>query len=133
MSSQFLLCIPYTRNFAKMRSQNPSKNLSIEVFFARNTTTSGVFHPKKDLCMVCTRYNKADDQTKLKTENEYQEHLRRKTISLAAKDADKARANSDKIFMSITVDLQAVLQILSGGESIIYYLRKLFFFLLYCI
>lgn len=75
--------------------------------------------------MLCTRYKKADDQTKLEMENEYQDHLHRKTISLAAKDADKARSNSDKTFMSITVDLQAVLQIPSGGESIIYYLRKL--------
>lgn len=81
------------------------------------------FHPKKDLCNICSKYEKADSKENL--EEEYQEHLQRKKICQAEKDADKIRANTDDSFMSITMDLQAVLQIPSGGESILYYMRKL--------
>lgn len=83
------------------------------------------FNPKKDLCMVCTSYNKGDAEKKAALENEYQEHIQRKNISLAAKEADKERSNNDETFISVTVDLQAVLQIPSGDESILYYMRKL--------
>lgn len=81
------------------------------------------FHPKKDLCNICTRYGKSDLKEDL--EEDYQEHLQRKKICQEEKDADKIRANTDNSFMSITMDLQAVLQMPSGGESILYYMRKL--------
>lgn len=81
------------------------------------------FNPKKDLCNLCTKYEKSESKEDL--EVEYREHIQRKVVCQEEKDADKARANTDKTFMSITVDLQAVLQIPTSGESIMYYMRKL--------
>ncbi|RVE42680.1 hypothetical protein evm_012668 [Chilo suppressalis] len=69
------------------------------------------------------QYGKSDSKENL--EEDYQEHLQRKIICQAEKDKDKIRANTDDSFMSITMDLQAVLQMPSGGESILYYMRKL--------
>lgn len=81
------------------------------------------FNPKKDLCVVCSKYKKAESKQEL--EQEYQKHIQRKMTCQAAKDADKVRANTDDTFMSLTMDLQAVLQIPRGGESVLYYMRKL--------
>ncbi|XP_063636108.1 uncharacterized protein LOC134806715 [Cydia splendana] len=49
------------------------------------------FSPKKDLCNVCSKYEKALSKEEL--EDDYQQHVQRKTVCQNAKDADKARAN----------------------------------------
>ncbi|KAH9637557.1 hypothetical protein HF086_009621 [Spodoptera exigua] len=70
-----------------------------------------------DLCNICSKYEKTEPKEDF--EEEYQEHLKRKKICQAEKDSDKVRANTDESFMSITMDLQAVLQIPSGGETLL--------------
>lgn len=56
---------------------------------------------------------------------EKQNQEKRKKVCQEAKEDDKTRANTDDTFMSITMDLQAILQMPTGGESILYYKRKL--------
>lgn len=58
-------------------------------------------------------------------EEDYNNHLRRKKEAQEEKFADKERARIDKSFMSVTYDLQSVLQIPSSEASLAYYLRKL--------
>ena len=49
----------------------------------------------------------------------------KKDIAQAAKKADKERAQSDPAFVSATFDMQSVLQLPSGAESLLYCKRKL--------
>lgn len=83
------------------------------------------FKPKKDQCLICTNYAKADSKKKLEMEIEYQDHIKRNKISQRSKQEDKEKANKDPTFCSISFDLQAVLQIPSGQVSQLYYTRKL--------
>jgi hypothetical protein len=53
------------------------------------------FKPKKDQCNICSKYNKANDDTKATLESGYQDHISRKNISSLAKEADKAKSNKD--------------------------------------
>ncbi|XP_047986390.1 uncharacterized protein LOC125226450 isoform X2 [Leguminivora glycinivorella] len=112
-------------DFCKENNENPVSESKYRHIFNEEYNYS-FYSPKKDLCNVCSRYKKA--QSKEKLEEEYQEHIQRKTVCQNAKDTDKARANVDETFMSITMDLQAVLQIPYGGESLLYYMRKLVLF-----
>ncbi|CAH1102952.1 unnamed protein product [Psylliodes chrysocephalus] len=74
------------------------------------------FKPKKDQCPICVNYFKADAERKSSLESQYLQHQKRNKDCLAAKEEDKNRANSEKEFLSVTLDLQAVLQIPSGQE-----------------
>ncbi|CAG9827812.1 unnamed protein product [Diabrotica balteata] len=72
------------------------------------------FTPKKDQCLICAKYAKADLEQRKNLEIIYEEHRKRNEICQAAKriDKDKAnkdKANKDKTFMSVTLDLQAIL------------------------
>nr|CAH7733295.1 unnamed protein product [Callosobruchus chinensis] len=58
-------------------------------------------------------------------ETDYNNHIRRKNEANLAKEEDKVRSNEDSTFMSVTFDLQSVLQMPSGEESLLYYCRKL--------
>lgn len=83
------------------------------------------FHPKKDQCITCVKYQQAAPEAKIGLEGEYKEHLRRKDQAQEAKAADKERAKNDNSFMSVSFDLQSVLQIPSSEVSLMYYKRKL--------
>lgn len=85
------------------------------------------FVPKKDQCALCNKYADARRSESLtpKLEQTYNAHLERKRQAAKAKEEDKVRSENDPIFMSITLDLQSVLQIPSGEESLLYYCRKL--------
>ncbi|KAK9717659.1 hypothetical protein QE152_g23633 [Popillia japonica] len=50
--------------------------------------------------------------------------MARKTTNLA-KEADKQRSENDPTFLSISVDLQSVLQVPSGDGSLLYHCQKL--------
>lgn len=83
------------------------------------------FVPKKDQCLICANYLKADPEKKLKLEENYLQHERRNKVCQNAKKEDKDKATKDRTFMSITLDLQAVLQIPKNAIGQLYYLRKL--------
>lgn len=101
-----------------------SGRIAVSSFMYRNVFNKSYnfsfFQPKKDLCTICVKYDKAESKEDLK--EEYQEHLQKNMSSRkrCRKRCRQSCANTDESFMSITMDLQAVLQIPSRGESILY-------------
>jgi hypothetical protein len=85
----------------------------------------GFFIPKKDQCMVCCRYQSASVEGKKEMDTEYTEHMRQKDRAQEEKMHDKEKAKCDATFHSATFDMQSVLQIPCGNESLLYYKRKL--------
>jgi len=83
------------------------------------------FKPRKDQCVTCVRYFKASPSEKEKMKLEYEEHIRRKNESQAAKAADKERSMNVQEFVSASFDLQSVLQLPASDVSLLYYCRKL--------
>lgn len=86
-------------------------------------------HPKKDQCLLCHKYKctkeqKSPDLTSWQKKDEEQ-HISLHKESQEAKAQDKVRANKDRHFMSITLDLQKVLNLPTSRVSLQYYLRKL--------
>lgn len=78
------------------------------------------FNPKKDQCEVCAQH-----KNKTITDEDYNEHLRRKDEAMNAKNLNKIRATEDNAFLSATFDLQSILQMPSSGVSQMYYSLKL--------
>jgi hypothetical protein len=62
------------------------------------------FHPKKDQCSTCSKYEmlKGDDKENFRAE--FEAHRTRKEQAQAAKTADKARATAERAFVSATFD-----------------------------
>ncbi|GFS17080.1 organic cation transporter protein [Elysia marginata] len=75
--------------------------------------------------MTCTKIANLTGDAKVSFQEDFDEHLRRKTLSHQKKDEDKTRANNDPSFMSVTFDLQSKLQIPSCQASLMYYMCKL--------
>ncbi|KAL4706739.1 hypothetical protein ACJJTC_014494 [Scirpophaga incertulas] len=69
------------------------------------------FVPKKDQCTICTNYERADKEKKALFQKVYTEHIQRKNKCNAEKEKDKERANDDCNFISVSFDLQAIVQI----------------------
>lgn len=82
------------------------------------------FKPKKDLCQTCETYLKASQDERHSLQENYESHQRRKAECNAAKAFDKERAQNEQQFVSLTFDLQSVLQIPSSDVSAMYYSRK---------
>ncbi|CAG9822128.1 unnamed protein product [Phaedon cochleariae] len=78
--------------------------------------------PKKDQRSICANYLK---EKSADLEENYQAHIRRRDEANAAKKSDKERAMTDNNFVSVTFDLQSILQIPSSDVSLMYYSRKL--------
>jgi len=108
-----------TRKQAKMPKENVYRSVFVTQF------NLSFFVPKKDQCMVCSKYQSGTAEEKEAGELDFVEHLHQKDIAQAAKKADKQRAQSDPAFVSATFDMQSVLQLPSGAESLLYYKRKL--------
>lgn len=85
----------------------------------------GFFVPKKDQCLLCTKYRRLDTIEKTKIEEEYKQHIQRKDACNSEKQRDKERAEKETNFTSASFDLQAILQIPSGDVGLLYYCRKL--------
>jgi len=113
--------------YVKECNETGQKQVSLSLYkkiFCENHNLS-FFKPKKDQCLTCEKYNKsAKPQSKYMVIN-YENHIRRRDESFAAKKLDKERATSDQSFCSATFDLQSVLQIPSSEVSAMYYSRKL--------
>lgn len=103
-------------------SENNEKYVS-EITYRRIFGTNynlAFFKPKKDQCAVCEKHTR-----NLVTDEEYQQHLRRRDEANYAKRNDKERATVDKAFLSASFDLQSVLRIPSSDVSQMYYAMKL--------
>jgi len=87
--------------------------------------------PKKDLCSLCLRYEDSEKGTYGALEEsasnvllaEWEEHKERERVSLALKAKDMNDPDPTK--KTITIDLEAILQLPNAGNSEIYYKRKL--------
>lgn len=85
------------------------------------------FVAKKDQCLLCNKYAEAKKGGTLtdKIITAYNDHQLRKEEANRAKEEDKKRSDNDPTFMSVTLDLQSVLQVPCSEESLLYYCRKL--------
>lgn len=102
----------------------PVSEITYRRIFCNNYNYS-FFVPKKDQCLMCSKYKNATMEEQLKMKRDYDEHLARKEACNAEKNKDKERASNEKSFHCLTFDLQAVLQIPSGLVGQLYYSRKL--------
>ena len=89
------------------------------------------FVPKKDQCVVCTKFKRlSGNQSATSTRHQddtlqYENHIKEKNRAQEEKTNDKLRMENDPQFLCATFDLQSVLQIPSGDISSLYYKRKL--------
>ncbi|CAG5002002.1 unnamed protein product [Parnassius apollo] len=102
----------------------PASEITYRRIFSKEYNLS-FFVPRKDQCLICTNYAKADTEKKRELEDDYLAHQERKKICNREKEKDKVRSNTDEHFSSVTFDLQAVLQIPASDVGLLYYSRKL--------
>lgn len=69
------------------------------------------FTPSKDKYLTCINFEKAIGEDKHKLEKIYEEHIAGKEAANKSKKYDKDRATTDNSFVSVSFDLQNVLQI----------------------
>ncbi|KAL4712623.1 hypothetical protein ACJJTC_005444 [Scirpophaga incertulas] len=110
----------------KCREENatPVSEITYRRIFCNNYNYS-FFVPKKDQCLVGSKYIKAKPDEQLGMKKDYDEHIARKEVCNNEEQKDKERASKEKYFRCLTFDLQAVLQIPSGFVGQLYYSRKL--------
>ncbi|KAL4717613.1 hypothetical protein ACJJTC_000762 [Scirpophaga incertulas] len=112
----------------KIKCQEENATPVSEITYRRifcNNYNYSFFVPKKDQCLVCSKYIKAKPEEQLGMKKDYDEHIARKEVCNNEKQKDKERASKEKYFRCLTFDLQAVLQIPSGLVGQLYYSRKL--------
>jgi len=97
----------------------PKENVYRSVFVTQLNLS--FFVPKKDQCMVCSKYQSGTAEKKEAAELDFVEHLHQKKILLKLR---RKRVQSNPAFVSATFDMQSVLQLPSGAESLLYYKRK---------
>lgn len=78
-----------------------------------------LFHPRKDQCDTCFKY-----KNKNLSEEEYNRHIKNKTLARAEKELDKQNALLGKCYV-ITMDVQAVKLAPQIEASALYYKTKL--------
>lgn len=81
------------------------------------------FSPKKDQCDKCAAYHNADDEEKIKLQQEYDAHHIEKQLSRQEKTDDRSKINS--LFKVACFDLQQVIPVPKGDVSSFYYKSKL--------
>lgn len=108
----------------KYKDSQPVSEITYRRIFSKEFNL-GFFVPKKDQCLLCTKYARANVKEKMELEISYLEHIERKNKCNAEKQRDKERAETEKTFMTATFDLQAILQIPSAEIGLLYYSRKL--------
>lgn len=80
------------------------------------------FVPKKDLCDLCESYKNSNEEGKQKLFQNYEDHLKEKTLSRAEKDKDKNRTDGTIVAV---YDLQAVMQVPKGQVSLFFYKSRI--------
>ncbi|XP_063225537.1 uncharacterized protein LOC134532706 [Bacillus rossius redtenbacheri] len=108
----------------KNEGKMPASQITYRRIFG-NEYNMSFYKPKKDRCSLCAKYDNATHEEKLRLQEQYCAHQKRKEECNTAKSIDKERATTDPSFVSATFDLQSVLQIPSSDVSLLYYSRKL--------
>ncbi|KAI4455546.1 dna-directed rna polymerases i ii and iii subunit rpabc2 [Holotrichia oblita] len=83
------------------------------------------FKPRKAQCPLCVRYDGATTEQKGTLQSTYEEHKQREADANNSKMCNKKRASADSSFVTVTFDLQSVLQIPWSDVPPMYYSRKL--------
>ncbi|CAG4970779.1 unnamed protein product [Parnassius apollo] len=81
--------------------------------------------PKKDQCLLCTKFKRANGDEKDKLQKDYYKHIQRKETCNREKQNDKQRDEKETDFLTVSFDLRAILQIPSTDVGLLYYTRKL--------
>jgi len=83
--------------------------------------------PKKDQCNKCNIFKDASEEQQNLLRPEWEQHKEREKEAMDSKTEDKQKAIENKgvNFRSITIDLQAILNLPYAGDSQICYMRKL--------
>ncbi|CAG4958791.1 unnamed protein product [Colias eurytheme] len=76
----------------------------------------GFYVPKKDQCILCNKFKQASGESRTNLKKNYDHHIKRKQDCNKEKENDKKRAEQESNFMSVTFDLQAILQIPASGQ-----------------
>lgn len=108
----------------KKKNSKPVSEITYRRIFC-NDFNLGFFKPKKDQCLICTKYARYDAKDNTELEKQFAEHIARKEACNKEKENDKIKAGDNKDFLSASFDLQAILQIPSGDIGLLYYTRKL--------
>lgn len=108
----------------KEEHEDPVSEITYRRIFGTEYNLS-FFVPKKDQCVICNNYKKASPEEIPELQNTYDEHIIRKKDALNSQALHKIKANEDKTFVTISFDLQSVLQIPSSSESQFFFSRKL--------
>lgn len=83
------------------------------------------FHsPKKDQCLVCSKFNNANAEEKVLLQDSYDFHQKQKNLSRVSKQADKNDSDINNALKVFTFDLQKVLSTPCAEISTLYYSRK---------
>lgn len=99
--------------------------------FATSSTFNRIFNtefnisfflPKKDQCDLCERYKNSDEEEKRRLSQEYEQHLKEKTLARTEKENDKNRSDGT---ITAVYDLQAILQIPKGQISLFFYKSRI--------
>lgn len=100
------------------KNNNPVSFFVFNSVFQNYEPQLSFFIPRKDQCVICNRNGATD--------SEYEEHILRKDIISANKEADKANALAQpKNTLYVTFDLEAILTLPQSEDSMLYYSRKL--------
>ena len=67
------------------------------------TSNFAIYKPRKDRCDTCTAYNAGNVD-----ENEYQEHIKKKTGAMAEKKRENELAEKDDAVILFYIDLRKV-------------------------
>lgn len=103
----------YSDNWCKEKNCKPLSSCTFYKTF--EDMNLSLYRPKKDLCDLCRAYT-----LKHISDEEYNEHLKKKTAARQEKDKDKV--NEACVY---TVDLQSLLLCPKSNASALYYRRKL--------
>lgn len=112
------------RDYKSTRENNGLPFATVSTFNRIFNTDFNIsfFVPKKDQCDVCECYKNANDEEKRKLSQNYEQHLKEKTLARIEKENDKQRADGTIVAV---YDLQAVMQVPKGQVSLFFYKSRI--------
>lgn len=81
------------------------------------------FKPKKDMCQICSLYENADVDRKIELKDNYESHLKNKSLIRKIKDDEKSSSNPETKTVAV-FDLEKVLNLPQSNVGIFHYKRK---------
>jgi len=112
------------RDYKSTRENNGLPFATVSTFNRIFNTDFNIsfFVPNKDQCDVCECYKNANDEEKRKLSQNYEQHLKEKTLARIEKENDKQRTDGTIVAV---YDLQAVMQVPKGQVSLFFYKSRI--------